>query len=99
MGLGIPSLLLSSAITITWLGILCVKPSLAYGAQVSTTLNLISAMLFFLYVCEDPELTSNERYYKHVNLSGKVVGATFLTSMALIYIWLNWKLTAGCSRV
>ena len=96
MGLGVPTTLFSFTFAVVWFSILCIKPSVFYGTQVSTTLHLLSAMLFFLYVSEDPELTSNKRYNKHVQVSGKTVGAVFLTSMALVYLWMNWKLTAGC---
>ncbi len=82
------------ALTVVWMGAVLVKPQLATSPRIAITLNLLSAMLFFLYVTEDPDLTSTRRYTQPPlpAVSGKTVGVTFLALMACVYLWLTWTM-------
>lgn len=80
-----------------WLGLIMARPSLATNMRVAIILNTLSAYLFVVYCCTDPDLTSTKRYIVSQivpGYSGKTVGVTFLGTMAVVYLWMSWNLAS-----
>lgn len=77
-----------------WLGALVVEPSLATDARIAVVLNTLSAMMFVLYCCGDPDLASDEPSRLFPNLPCKAIGAASVALMAPVYLWMSWALAA-----
>ena len=93
--------LMALGLTGVWMGTLTFRPSIAANPRVAITLNLLSAYLFVLYCCEDPDLSSNKRFVVSQFIPGisyKRVGVTFLGVMAAFYLYLTWSMAGSCAR-
>lgn len=84
------------ATTGIWSFLLLLFPQIALSPRVAVTLNTLSAFLFVLYLEEDPDLTSTKRYVVSrflPDVSGRTVGAVFISLMLVMYVWLSWSLS------
>lgn len=85
---------LAGLLCTAWLGALLVRPSIATHPRIAVVLNTLSAMLFVLYCCGDPDLASDQPSQLFPAVPCKALGAASLALMAPVYLWMAWGLAA-----